>query len=201
MNAYLARLGIRSDIQDWVKDYCHTDERGHLCFAYGDDTEVYGLAFHRVPLTDSCWTVGPENPVLVRQVIICSSAMEAISWLNCHIASVNLDHSFFVATGSRFSPEKFKTLPRGRYVLVFDNDLLGRICDLKVAAVLAGQPLEVMVTVDTVHINFRFQRFSFPAETFSLNAFQRASGYRFPVKIAKPARYSSWLNQLLNNTP
>jgi hypothetical protein len=191
MNAYLARLGIRPEIQDWLTPYYHTDDVGNLCFSYGRDTEIYGLGFHRVPLSGGCWRAGAEN--LVTQTVVCSSAMEGIAWLNCH--PVNFDRLLLIATGSRIS---LPSLPKGKYVLVFGNDLLGCICDLKAAAFLAGHPVEITVENDTVYINFRHRRFSLPADTFSLSAFGRLSGYRFPAGTSKSRQHSSWLNQLLN---
>jgi len=191
MNAFLTRLGIRPEIQDWLAPYYHTDDMGNLCFPYGNDTEIYGMAFHRVPLKGGCWKAGAEN--LADQTVLCSSAMEAIAWLNCH--TVNLDQLLLIATCSKIS---LPSLPASKKVLVFGNDLLGNVCDLKAASILAGQPVRISVEQNTVYITFRHRRFSLPAETFSLNAFQRISGYRFPVKTSKPRQHSSWLNQLLN---
>ena len=191
MNAFLTRLGIRPEIQDWLAPYYHTDDTGNLCFSYGNDTEIYGLAFHRIPLKGGCWKAGAEN--LVSQTVICSSAMEAIAWLNCH--AVNLDHLHIIATGSKIT---LPALPKSKQVLVFGNDLLGNICDLKAASVLVGHPIEIAVEEDAVNITFRHSRFDLPADSFSLSAFQRISGYRFNVKTSKPRQHSSWLNQLLN---
>jgi len=191
MNAYLTRLGIRPEIQEWLASYYYTNDAGHLCFSYGSDTEIYGMAFHRVPLHGGYWQAGAEN--LVSHTVICSSAIEAIAWLNCH--TVNLDYLRVVATGSKIS---LPSLPKSKYLLVFDNDLLGNICDLKAAAFLAGHPVEIAVEEDTVYVTFRHSRFNLPAQTFSLCAFQRLSGYRFNVKTSKPRQHASWLNQLLN---
>lgn len=191
MNAYLTRLGIRPEIQGWLAPWYHTDETGNLCFSYGSDSEVFGMAFHRVPLTGGGWKAGAEN--LVSQTVICSSAMEAIAWLNCH--TVNLDHLLLIATGNKIS---LPSLPKSKKVLVFGNDLLGNMCDLKVAAILSGHPVQIAMEDNTVYITFRHRRFCLPADTFSLSAFQGLSGYRFNVKTSKPSQHSSWLNQLLN---
>lgn len=190
MNAYLTKLGIRPELQEWLAPY-FTNDAGHLCFDYQTGIEVYGLAFHRVPLTGGSWKAGAEN--LISQTVICSSAMEAIAWLNCH--TVNLDHLLLVATGSKIS---LPSLTKSKYLLVFGNDTLGNICDLKVAAILSGHPVQIAIEDNTVYITFRHRRFCLPADTFSLSAFQRLSGYRFNVKTSKPRQHSSWLNQLLN---
>jgi len=191
MNAYLTHLGIRSEIQDWLAPYYYTDAGGNLCFAYGDDSEVYGPGSHRLPLSGTYWKAGAGN--LVSQTVICSSAMEAIAWLNCH--TVNLDSLMIIATGSKISLPAF---PKSKCTLVFGNDLLGCICDLKAAARLAGQPVEIRVSDNVIHISSRCRRFCLAADTFSLSAFERLSGYRFHVRTSKPRQHSSWLNQLLN---
>lgn len=191
MNAYLTRLGILPEIQDWLTRWYHVNETGNLCFSYGSDTEVYGMAFHRVPLTGSCWKAG--SGIFVSQTVICSSAMEGIAWLNCH--SVNLDQLLLIATGSTIS---LPSLPKSKKVLVFGNDPLGHICDLKAAAILSGHPVQIAIEDNVVHITFRHRRFCLPTNTFSLSAFERLSGYRFNVKTSKPRQHSSWLNQLIN---
>ena len=191
MNAYLTRLGIRPEIQEWLASYYYTNDAGHLCFSYGSDTEIYGMAFHRVPLHGGYWQAGAEN--LVSHTVICSSAMEGIAWLNCH--PVNLDHLLLIATGSKIT---LPALPKSKQVLVFCNDLLGHVCDLKAAAILARHPAEISIANDIVYVNFRYRHFNLPTETFSLHAFQRLSGYRFNVKTSKPRQHASWLNQLLN---
>lgn len=191
MNAYLTRLGIRTEVQEWLAPYYYTNDAGNLCFAYAGDTEVYGLAFHRVPQNGGCWIAGAGN--LVSQTVICSSAMEAIAWLNCH--TVNLEHLQVIATGAKIS---LPPLPKSKKVLVFGNDLLGRICDLKAAAILDRHPVEISMDGEELQISFRTKRYSLNAETFSLNAFERLSGYRFHSKTSKPRQHSSWLNQLFN---
>jgi hypothetical protein len=190
MNAYLTRLGIRSEIQEWLAPYYVINDAGHLCFDYGDDAETYALAFHRIPAR-GCWQAGTQN-ILVRQTILCSSAMEAIAWLNYH--PVHLEYIRLIATRS------FNKLPKTRCTLVFGNDLLGHAYDLKAASALAGQPVSLSVEQDAVHIIFRFRHYHLAAVIFSLNAFERLSGYRFNhIRTSKPSRHSSWLNQLLNH--
>lgn len=189
MNVYLTRLGIRPEIQEWLAPYYYTNSSGHLCFTYGVATETYGLGFHHAPLK-GCWMAGSHNAI-IRRVILCSSAMEGAAWLNFH--TVNLDHIQIVATNT------FHYLPKGNYTLAFGNDLLGHVYDLKAAAALTGQPVAISASKETVHLTFRFRNYQLPLENFSLNAFERLSGYRFnAIKTSKPSRHSSWLNQLLS---
>src|ERR1700744_1744799 len=201
MHPYLTRLNILAEVQDFFSPFHDTDGRGNLCFNYGNDTEIYGLAYHRVPATSQCWIAGPRNFALVRQVIICSSAMEAFAWLTCHInAYRSLDYLLFIATGSRITHEKLtwvrNELPGHKYGLLFGNDLLGKICDLKAAAALHGLAVKISGEQNGLSIHFRYRCFRMDHQLFSLNAFSRLSGFRFGVQTLKPAHYCNWLDQL-----
>lgn len=200
MNAFLTRLCILPEVQGFFTPHYYTNTAGNLCFSYGNEPEVYGLGFHRVPLT-GCWLAGPENLALVRHVFICSSAMEAIAWLNCNLPMFRTtDHLLFIATGSKLEESRFARLRMyltvRKYFLIFGNDPLGCICDLKAAALLAGYPIEITVAGNDLGINFRNRHFTTACENFSLHSFERLSGYRFKVKTCKPGNHISWLAQL-----
>jgi hypothetical protein len=199
MHAYHTRLGIHPNIQSFFEPYYHSDSKVNLCFNYGDDLETYGLAFHRVPLTPDCWIAGDWQ--IARQVIVCSSAMEAVAWLNCNSGyHPNPRTLLFIATGSQLNTEKLQLFreqrPQRKYGLLFSDDLLGRICDLKAAAALAGYPADVSVLNNNIHVVFRSRSFQIDCETFSLNAFGRLSGFRFNLPTLKPKGFISWLSQL-----
>jgi hypothetical protein len=199
MHAYLTRLGIHPNVQSFFEPHYHSDSKGNLCFDYGSDLETYGLAFHRVPLTQGCWIAGEQK--FARQVIICSSAMEAIAWLNCNSRhQQRMETLLFIATGSQLNAEKLQKFrqrfPQRKYGLLFSDDLLGRVCDLKIAAALAGCPAEVSIFDNNVHINFRNRSFQMDCETFSLHAFDRLCGFRFNIPTRKPKGHTSWLSQL-----
>src|SRR5579872_6333877 len=103
MHAYLARLGVRPEVQRFFEPFYQNDQNGNLCFAYGCETETYGLAFHRVPFTEHCWIAGNRNLNVVRKVVLCSSAMEAIAWLNCNLTAFPaVENTLFLATGNSF---------------------------------------------------------------------------------------------------
>lgn len=200
MHPYLTRLGVHPTVQAFFAPHYCSDPDGNLVFDYTGETETYGLAFHRVPLTDHSWTAGADNSV-VRRVIICSSAVEAIAWLNCNFSAFHsLDHLLFVATGNRITDQKLawirRRLPGRKYGLLFGNDLLGRICDLKAAAAICGYPVHILNTGATITVDFRYRHFELTHAAFSLNAFERISGFRFAVKTLKCKQHESWLNQL-----
>jgi hypothetical protein len=205
MHPYLTRLGIDPAVQANFAPFYYRDTSGNLGFAYHGDCEVYGLGFHHVPVTDDAWIAGPENFALVRQAVICSSAMEAIAWLNCHFTAFHsMDNLLFISTGSRVTSTKLDWIRRSlsgcKYGLLFSNDLLGKVCDLKAAAGLKGYPVNIRNHSNTLLINFRHQHYELGHETFSLSAFEQVSGFRFGVQTFKPKRHNSWLDQLTDQS-
>ena len=163
-----------------------------------------GMGFHRLPISDHCWIGGNDHMATVRQVFICSSAMEALAWLHVHFHAFSQAGSLlFLATGTRPGPGQFRWIRQNvkckQISLIFTNDLPGRACDLKTAAALHNQPAAVFYYDQQVSVSFRNQYFEFNEQAFSLNAFEKASGYRFGVRTLKPKGFCSWLDLLKFN--
>ena len=202
MHPFLTRLGVRPEIQTYFRPFYRADNFGNLIFPYGDAGEHFGFAFHRLPLTDDCWLAGNLHFPQVRRVILSASALDAVSWLNkkyhSFAATQNL---FFVALGAGISDGQLSWIRRNfsgkKIQLIFGNDLLGRLADLKVAAALLGRPLSLyMDGEEKILVQFRSRNFCFSQETFSLSAFERAAGVRFGVPASKPLKYNSYFEEL-----
>ena len=134
-------------------------------------------------------------------IIICSSAMEAISWLDCNFAGLTgTANLLFAATGNNLAAGQIirliKLFPCQRHALLFANDLIGNVWDLKVAATLCGYPVSICSSGEFLYINFRNRPFQMPCDAFSLSKFERLCGYRFKVKTLKPRKDVSWLSLL-----
>lgn len=201
MHPYLTKLGIQAEEQAFFHEASTVDEVGNLVFSYGDRIETYGLAFHRVPVTEKIWTAGNHDHHMVRQVFICYSAIDAIAFLSFNRKKlVDLDHLFFVATGLRPCRAQVDwvatNFPNRNIGLLFSNDLPGRITDLRVAAGINGLSLAVTVADGLVNIRFRYRDYPFTTETFSLNQFEKQSGQRFRCRTFKPRQADSWANEL-----
>src|SRR5215217_5659410 len=177
MHAYLTRLGLRPEVQTYFRPFYESDELGNLLFPFGDEGEHFGFAFHRLPLTDNCWLAGNLHFPQVSLVILSASALDAVSWLNkkyhSFLATQNL---LFVALGAGISHAQLRWIRENfsgkKCLLIFGNDVLGRIADLKVAAALRGWPLSIYLAADgQLLVNFRSENFFFSQETFSLAAF------------------------------
>jgi hypothetical protein len=201
MDPYLQRLYVPVNVQQFFDPYLNSDHKGDLVFSYGRETEVFGLAFHRVPIAENLWIAGNQNLSVVRQVFICESAMEAIAYLSMNSAFFrDTENLLFIATGANPNPEQFRyvldNLAGRTFTLVNSKDMLGRICDLKTAAGIRKMPVAVCFENELLHIGFRLKTYTISPDVFSLNAFEKCSGYRFNLKTSKPKDFNCWLDQL-----
>ncbi len=204
MHPYFSRLQVRPEVQEFFKPNYTVDRLGNLVFPYGEPFEHFGFAFHKVPASEHLWIAGNTNYSQVRQVIICSSAMEAISWLNKNYHSFPItDNLLFLATGAGVQTKHILWikvhLPGKEFYMVFGRDMLGRIADVKTAAGLRGWPLEIYHEGDNIVVSFRSRIFVFNQEKFSLNSFEKAAGYRFHITAYKPKGFDSFFDELKAN--
>jgi len=188
MHPYLQRLGIRPEVDSFFRPFYFSDAAGDLRFSYGDSTEHFGLAFHRVPATQRSWQTTCLRP---RHLFISSSAMDAIIYLNKYYSYfANLDTLLFISVGNH--SKQIKAPPDCQVTLLFHNDLLGRIADLKIACGLRKLPVHLAIKNDHVEVLFKYKRYLFEPALFSLNAFEKASGQRFGIRTHKPKNQVSW---------
>jgi hypothetical protein len=201
MHSFLTRLGVDMQVQQFFEPFFRTDHLGNLLFEYGDGVEHFGFSFHKVPVSQNFWMAGNRNFSQIRQVVICASAMEAVSWLkNKQTAFSNWDGLLMLSIGAAARPVHLRWLTQNlrnkEFRLVFGRDLLGRLTDLKLAAAIRGCPLEIHIENEQVVICFRSRHFSFSQEVFSLSAFEHAAKYRFGISADKPKDFDSYFDLL-----
>jgi hypothetical protein len=201
MHPYLTKLGVRPEVQDFFHPYFTSDAAGNLVFNYQDSIEHFGFAFHRVPLAEHFWIAGDTNFSMIRQVFICGTAMDAIAYLSLNFSAFNhIENLLFLATGVQPNNIQMRWINQyldGKMVsLIFSRDILGKLCDLKTATGIRRIPVAVGIVNEQVTINFRNQQYIFSQEQFSLNAFEKVSGYRFNTRTLKPKNFDSYLDQL-----
>src|ERR1035437_3692177 len=201
MHPYLTKLGVRPEVQAFFQPYFTSDSAGNMVFSYQDSIEHFGFAFHRVPVSEYCWIAGDTNFSMIRQVFICASAMDGIAYLSLNFSAfTQTDNLLFLAIGVQPNNTQIRWINQyldGKLVsLIFSKDILGRLCDLKTAAGICRIPVAVGIADEQVNINFRQQQYSISQEQFSLNAFEKASGYRFNIRTPKPKNFDCYLDQL-----
>ena len=202
MHPYLARLQVHEAVQEYFAPYLFNDDAGDLCFSYGDGLEHYGFAFHKVPVSRFFWVAGNVNLAQVSQVLVCASAMEGIAWLNRHWFSFfDTQSLLFLALGASLQQEHVlwlrKHLPAKEFQFVFGKDLLGRLTAIKLAAGIRGQQLHIAyLSEKKIQIRFRGAVYLFHPDELTLHALEKASGYRFRVRIANPKDHNTFFEQL-----
>jgi len=202
MHPYLTRLGVLPEVQAFFEDNYHTAATGDLLFDYGDAVEHYGLAFHKVPVTNQCWLAGNVSLPQVRQVMVCASAMEAISWLNKKFNWLpRPDNFLFMAVGTQVNAGHVarirQALSNKDINFLLGSDLLAQVTALKLAAGIRRLPVAVfLLPEEKLKVVFRAQTFLFSQDKFSLNAFEKASGFRFGFPVLKPKQHSSFFDEL-----
>lgn len=202
MHPYLTRLGVRPEVQRFFRPFYQVDAIGNLLFAYGEEYEHFGFGFHRVPVTGELWLAGNLQLSQVRLVILSASALDAVAWLNKKLpAFPNTENLLFVSLGAGISEAQVlwirKHLAGKQYRLLFGNDLLGRMADLKLAAALKGWPLSVFLAEkERITVDFRSRHFVFSQETLSLFSFEKAAGVRFGIATDKPKVYTTFFEEL-----
>jgi len=190
---YLERLGIRPEVRSFFNPYLKQTCEG-IIFNYGNAVEHVSDSFHRVPVTEEIWTAGEIGTA--SHVFICGSAMDAIAWLHLHSHAYPDQNLLFVSLGaspSKIQIESFQR-PRKQYHLVFSNDQLGAICDLKVASFLRRKPVKIIA--DEPHFILTFKSKNYRLAHLSLNALEKAARFHFNIPVSKPKQFNTFFEQL-----
>lgn len=201
MHAYLTRLGIRPDVQEFFAPFYLGDPNGDLIFWHGKEAEHFGLGFHRVPVSAGLWLAGNLDLSQVRQVIISGCALDAVSWLNKKSAYLpHFDNLLFVSTGAGVKQEHTlwvnAQLQHKECCLINSRDLTGAMADLKLASAIRNLPMKIYFIEENVVVQFRLRTFSFSQEKFSLNAFEKTARFRFGVRTEKPKKHLTFFDEL-----
>jgi len=201
MHPYLTRLGVRPEVQEFFAPFYSGDAQGNLVFDYRDAAEHFGFAFHRIPVSDNCWQAGNLDFNIVSKVFICSSAMEAIAFYHYKYAVYpHRDRLLFLSVGTRPNASQVwwitEKLAGKDFTLVFGNSLLDKVGELATAAALLKMPLDISVAGNQVTIHFRLKEYVMPIAVFSLSAFEKRSGYRFPIRSARVKHADSYFSLL-----
>lgn len=202
MHPYLTRLGVRPEVQRFFRPFYQVDAIGNLLFAYGEESEHFGFAFHKVPVTDGFWLAGNLQLSQVRLVILSASALDGVSWLNKKLpAFPHCENLLFLSLGAGIREVQLSWiwdhLAGKEFRLLYGRDLLGRMADLKLAATIKGWPLSVYLGEgEQVIVDFRSRHFSLGQENFSLSVFEKTAGVRFGVAADKPKIHNSFFDEL-----
>jgi len=205
VNPLLTKLGIRREVQEFFQ-HSFKYEDNILIFPYGKANECFSIDFHHIPVTDSFWSAGDQNYHNIREIIICSSAMEAIAFLTYHFQFYRtVDHLFFISLGIlpkqrhfQFIQSNFKNKKIG---MAMGSDFLGRVADLKMVAGILNEVIEIYYMPENMLIvNFRGKKFDFSPDSLTLNSLEKRSGFRSHFRTFKVKTAENFLSIVLNRS-
>jgi len=196
MNHLLTRLGVPAEIQALF------NMTEVLIFNYGGQQEHYCEDFHTVPSTQNLWLAGTPQ---ASHVIISYSAMEAIAFITTNRHRYpRLNQLAFIAIGNRFFQAQADWIrdnfPARKFTLVFGNDLIGHLTDIKLAAGIKHIDIRIFHAASQVMIYRGNQLHLFHDEQLSLHLFQEAFGIRPRFRTGKPVNSLTFLDQLKHDT-
>jgi hypothetical protein len=194
---YLERLEIHPNVRSFFKPFIHKITAEEVIINYHDSIEHATADFHRIPITENHWTTG--HTTTAGQLIISSSAMDAIAWLNQnHTRYRNLNDLSFISLGAYPTTTHAETIQpyarRKKCHFLFSNDPTGALCDLKLASCIRGLPLKIAYENHQYHILFQHKQYIL--NHLSLSALEKASRHNFHIRTHKPQKHGTYYQQL-----
>ncbi|NHA02549.1 hypothetical protein G7092_02010 [Mucilaginibacter sp. HC2] len=182
----LNKLGVPRNVRLFFEPFYQVLTDGSILFAFGDDFEHVGINYHRVPIAVNPWIAG-SGPL----VFISFSAIEAISFLSCHAHSFpDLTLLQFIAVGCHWNNFSHS---QGKITLLFGQDILGRLSDIKVSTALRNKQAAIRYRDDG---RFVIEGHTFSEEQLTLNAFEKTKGIRSGIRTQKPRHFNTFFEQL-----
>jgi hypothetical protein len=199
---YLERLDIHPNVRSFFEPFIHKITAEEIIIDYHDSIEHAAADFHRIPITENHWTAG--GPATAGQLIISSSAMDAIAWLNQnHTRYRNLNDLSFISLGAYPTTTHAEIIqqhaPQKKLHFLFSNDPTGALCDLKLASCIRRFPLKIIHQDGQYHLLFQHKLYII--NHLSLNALEKASRRNFHIRTHKPQKHGTYYQQLRQHYP
>ncbi|WP_457272249.1 hypothetical protein [Pedobacter sp. UYEF25] len=130
--------------------------------------------------------------------------MEAISFSSINLHKFqSLESLLFIAVGNKISHEQInwiKSRLTGRRIgLIFSNDVLGQISDVKIALALSNLGARISIIDERIMVKFKEKTFFLNQSNFSYSAFCKATNFRSHIRTFKSKSHVSFLEQLVSN--
>lgn len=118
----------------------------------------------------------------VRNIFFAECAYDIMAFYQINKNKISLEKSVFVSTGGSFSDQQFRTI-RDYYnlatpTLCFDNDLNGRMYDIRALCLLNSLELFTSIHEDSILFRLNNKEFTITSEDLSLTSFLAESGIR-----------------------
>ncbi|WP_454802973.1 hypothetical protein [Mucilaginibacter phyllosphaerae] len=199
---YLERLDLHPTVRSFFQPFLNKITNEEVIINYYDSIEHATADFHRIPITENHWIAG--NMAIASQLIISSSAMDAIAWLHQnHNRYPDLNDLAFISVGAYPTTTHTAIIqqyaPNKKLHFVFSNDPTGALCDLKLASWVHGIPIKISYQDHQYHIGFQHQ--TFMLSYLSLSALEKQSRHHFHIRTHKPKSNGTYYQQLRRHHP
>jgi len=199
---YLERLDIHPKVRSFFQPFLHKITNKEVIINYHDSIEHATANFRRIPITENHWIAGNMN--IASQILISSSAMDAIAWLNQnHTRYQNLNDLSFISLGACPTSTHAATIqqhtPHKKIHFLFGNDPTGALCDIKLASYIRNQPLKITYLNHQYHILFQYK--TYILHHLSLSALEKQSRHHFHIRTHKPKKHGTYYQQLRQYHP
>lgn len=211
-----------SNFLELVVDRDSKNKYRNLAFPYCDSSgnvvgfELRGFSGYRgkaegTNSTSAFWCADFSEVRQPKYVFIFEGAYDAMAFQQIHNVKVRLEDCAFVSVGGSFSDEQFKQVinqyPNAKKVLCFDNDLNGRMYDIRAYGIINNLDMKTSINRENGDIKIDVGNkgiFELPEDKVSLNEFFKLSGYRQhpDLTIRKaPNGLKDWNEVLTRNLP
>lgn len=208
-SCYLEEIGFKNKVLDFFGFYFITNSSDLVCFEYHVDlkrqaTEYCSKEGTRIPSTSGVWFAGSESPLLVRNLYVFSSALEALSFF--HFFTDRLQYPEQIAIISVGILPSFGQISKLKSVyknakihFVFETALLGRLFDCRLSLWIKNKDarFSFIKEREAISINFRSKNYQISETQISLFAFEKRLGLRSGIRTHKPPKNFNTFFELL----
>ncbi len=151
---------------------------------------------------DSVWlaNLAPSSQ-LVTDMYIGESAIDAMSFYQLNQNRYKFDNSLFISTGGNVLKNQalnvLKAYPRAKVHTIFDNDFIGHMYDIYLAALKSDMEIAIRKDQDSVRFELKKGTFEIPVDQVSLGRFERITGVRSGIRSHKSKGKD--FNEMLKN--
>jgi hypothetical protein len=196
MNPLLTTLGVSPEIQALF------GVGEQLTFDYGDSAEHFSSGRQKLPNSRNIRCSGNDT---APQVVVTPGVMDAVAFMTLNIQKfIEPENLLFIAIGNRCNSDRLQwigsSFKKRKIILVFPNDLTGRLTDIRIATDIRNKPVKFTWSDPFVRFETGTRSFRIDGDLVSLAAFERHAGIRTQMKTIKPFRYNSFLEQLIYDT-
>lgn len=227
MMSFFKKRGINADTVQRFSNYIElvTDRESakqykNLAFPYSDnDGKVVGFELRgfsgykgKAEGTNSSsafWRADFSENRMAKYVLVFEGAFDAMAFQQIHNANVRKEDCAFISVGGSFSDNQFRNIvsqyPNAKKILCFDNDLNGRMYDIRAYGIMCNLDLRTSIDRQTGNVKIEIPdkgTYEFTTENVSLEEFFKKTGYRQHPDLAlrkAPGGVKDWNEVITQN--